>query len=192
MKISLLTPKQYAVSRWAGGTTTQLAIAPEGSLYQDRDFLWRISSARVELDSSDFTLLGDYDRLISLLQGEMRLTHNDGEAVTLTPYKVHSFDGGAKTHSEGRCVDFNLMLRKKQCQGSLQAIVLEGGGQRDIPSAETGSAVLLYCSTGGGTVRVGDNCQRISAEESVLIEEAANSEIILEGTGVFMLARMWS
>ena len=28
-------------SRWSGGTTTQLAIAPEGADYGKRDFLWR-------------------------------------------------------------------------------------------------------------------------------------------------------
>lgn len=192
MKISLLTPKRYVISHWAGGITTQLAIAPDGSLYQDRDFLWRISSASVTLDSSDFTLLNDYDRLICILQGEIRLKHNDSETITLSPYTVHSFDGGAKTRSEGRCVDFNLMIRKKGCHGSLHAIILEDGGQTETLSAETGSAALVYCHIGSGTVRAEDKSLHMSAEESVLIEDARDMPIILEGTGVFILAKMWS
>ena len=28
---------------------------PQGALYADRDFLWRLSSATVDLDESDFT-----------------------------------------------------------------------------------------------------------------------------------------
>lgn len=192
MKIRLITPEQYVVSRWAGGSTTQLAIAPDGSLYQNRDFLWRISSASVTQDSSVFTSLNDYDRLICVLQGEMRLKHNDGETITLPPYTVHSFDGGANTLSEGRCVDFNLMVRKRECHGDLRVIMPENGEQTEIFSTETGFAVLIYCRTGSGTVRAEDKCLRLSAEESVLIEEAKDSVIILEGTGVFIAAKMWS
>ena len=50
-----LTQKDYVVSQWSGGTTTQIAIAPQGAQYGDRTFLWRLSSATVDLDASDFT-----------------------------------------------------------------------------------------------------------------------------------------
>ena len=45
----------YITTRWSGGTTTQLAIAPEGAVYADRDFLWRLSSAGVDDDYSKFS-----------------------------------------------------------------------------------------------------------------------------------------
>ena len=48
-------------------------IAPEGAVYADRDFLWRFSSAGVELEHSDFTALPDYVRLISVLDGQLEL-----------------------------------------------------------------------------------------------------------------------
>ena len=44
-----LTKDDYVVSQWSGGTTTQLAIAPSGAQYGDRTFLWRLSSATVDL-----------------------------------------------------------------------------------------------------------------------------------------------
>ena len=73
MDWKLLTKADYVTTSWSGGTTTQLAIAPEGAVYADRDFLWRLSSATVELDHSDFTPLPDYNRFLSVLEGEIQL-----------------------------------------------------------------------------------------------------------------------
>lgn len=57
MTIQHLTPSDYITTKWSGGLTTQLGIAPAGAVYADRDFLWRLSSATVEDAESDFTAL---------------------------------------------------------------------------------------------------------------------------------------
>ena len=85
MTMQHLTPKDYITTKWSGGLTTQLGIAPEGAVYADRDFLWRLSSATVEDTESDFTALPDYERLISTLEGTIELNHNGGEKLTLNP-----------------------------------------------------------------------------------------------------------
>ena len=103
------TRAQYITTAWSGGTTTQLAIAPEGAVYADRKFLWRLSSAQVELEHSDFTPLPDYDRLISVLKGELELKIGQGERGALEACTVRGFDGGVPVESWGRCVDFNLV-----------------------------------------------------------------------------------
>ena len=139
-----LGPGDYRVSQWSGGTTTQLAIYPEQAVYADRDFLWRVSSATVDLEESDFTPLPDYDRLIATLEGEIVLTHNGGEPLRLRPLEVHAFSGADATHSVGRCRDFNLMLRRGQATGTMEALRLtdvstrlsvgtpaEGSGSKD-------------------------------------------------------------
>lgn len=128
-----LTTGDYVVSAWSGGTTTQLAIHPPEAKYADRDFLWRISSATVELEESDFTALPDYDRLIATLQGDIVLTHNGGEALTLHPFEVHAFSGADATHSVGRCTDFNLMLRRGRATGTMEALHLAGAAQTSLP-----------------------------------------------------------
>ena len=46
-----LTQADFVTTEWSGGTTTQLAISPERAAYGDREFLWRLSSATVELDA---------------------------------------------------------------------------------------------------------------------------------------------
>lgn len=85
--ITHLTQADYQISQWSGGTTTQIAIAPQGALYADRDFLWRLSSATVDLDESDFTPLPDYHRLIAPLRGEMELTHDGGPSSPWPPIR---------------------------------------------------------------------------------------------------------
>ena len=83
MTIQHLTPSDYITTKWSGGLTTQLGIAPAGAVYADRDFLWRLSSATVEDAESDFTALPDYERLISTLEGTIELNHNGGEKLRL-------------------------------------------------------------------------------------------------------------
>ena len=46
MTIQHLTPSDYITTKWSGGLTTQLGIAPASAVYADRDFLWRLSSDR--------------------------------------------------------------------------------------------------------------------------------------------------
>ena len=72
-QFTLLRPEDYVKTTWAGGVTTQLAISPAGADYGARDFLWRVSSATVSLDESDFTALPGYRRFISTLQGDMHI-----------------------------------------------------------------------------------------------------------------------
>ena len=192
MTFTLLTPADYLTTSWSGGTTTQLTIAPAGAVYADRDFLWRVSSATVELDESDFTALPDYSRWISTVRGDMVLSHNGGPELTLRPGDVHAFDGGDNTRSRGRCKDFNLMLRKGRADGSMQSLRLNGS-ERFTPDAGTES-VLLFCASGSAAVRCGGAECRLSAGDSLLIEEADGSPLSLDGEAetLLMIAQMRS
>lgn len=152
MEWKLLKRSDYRTSRWSGGTTTQLAIAPEGAQYADRDFLWRISSAQVELEHSDFTPLSDYDRFLAVLAGELELKVG-GEARTPLPrLTVRSFDGGIPTQSWGRCTDFNLMVRKGQGQGAVRFFRLSASGTAVLTPEADGAypslTLALFCVSG--------------------------------------------
>ncbi|MEG3030234.1 MAG: HutD family protein, partial [Oscillospiraceae bacterium] len=102
----------------SGGSTTQLAIHPDSSQYQNRDFIWRLSSATVEDEHSSFTCLPHYNRIISVITGDIRLVHPDCE-IQVLPGVIHSFDGGESTECFGVCTDFNLMMKKGVCCGSV-------------------------------------------------------------------------
>lgn len=155
MEWKLLTQADQVTTTWSGGTTTQLAIAPEGAVYADRDFLWRLSSAGVELEHSDFTPLPDYNRLISVLHGELEMKIGDGARFGLEPFTLRSFDGGVPVESWGKCTDYNLMVRKDKCQGIAQSIALTGGATcrwtapLAAPQEGTQCTLALYCVQGG-------------------------------------------
>lgn len=178
------TRAQYITTAWSGGTTTQLAIAPEGAVYADRKFLWRLSSAQVELEHSDFTPLPDYDRLISVLKGELELKIGQGERGALEACTVRGFDGGVPVESWGRCVDFNLMLRKGACQGIVQPITLPAGGSCQwaapvsAPQDYPNLTLALYCAEGDLTLPGAG--ARAAAGELLLCERADASLLRLE------------
>ena len=119
MKIEHLTAGNFVTSTWAGGTTTQLYLYPENGSYANRDFLFRISSATVDLEESDFTPLPGVERYITPLEGSFVLTHPGASPVHLprlsAPYR---FPGDIPTHCVGTATDFNLML--KGCSGTME------------------------------------------------------------------------
>ena len=99
MKYELLKEKDYNISKWTGGKTKELSIFPSTSKYLDRDFIWRLSSATVELEESDFSKLPDYDRVLMVLEGSVVLTYDDSRTVRLKELEQDSFDGAWKTKS---------------------------------------------------------------------------------------------
>lgn len=117
----LIKKTQYKQSHWQGGTTTEIYISPKNTLYANRDFDFRISSAEVMLPESEFTSLDGYMRHIMLLSGEMKLEHKGFHTVTLDLFGQDYFDGSWQTKCYGVCTDFNLML-KQGFTGKLQAI----------------------------------------------------------------------
>lgn len=176
--ISLITPKAFTVSQWSGGMTTQIAISPPDAQYADRNFLWRISSATVNLSESDFTPLPDYKRYLSLLEGRILVTHDGGSPVTLTPGIIHCFDGGAATKSQGTCVDFNLMLRKGKCDGTLSCLKIPSAGEYPLigldnlePESQT---AVIYCVQGSGVINLGAQAASFSRGEAVQIRPFAS------------------
>lgn len=155
--VKVMAQEDYRSTAWSGGTTTELAIAPEGSVYAERDFLWRISSATVDLEESTFTSLPDYNRLIMTLQGGIRLSHNGGEWLELPSFTVHAFDGGDETVSVGKVIDFNLMMRKGRCTGEMVPVkpdAAEAGtsgaslGELFAQPLSDYDTILVYCWEG--------------------------------------------
>lgn len=111
MKITKLTEKDFKTTNWSGGTTTQLFIYPPMSEYSKRDFLLRISSATVDLEKSDFTVLPNIKRFIAPLTCDLKISHDEKYFTKLKPFEIYAFDGGAKTVSIGKARDFNVMIK---------------------------------------------------------------------------------
>jgi environmental stress-induced protein Ves len=124
VEIKLVRREDQTVGTWAGGTTTQLAIWPPEADYKRRDFVWRVSTARVDLEESSFTPLPGFHRLLMILEGGVHLVH-EAEGLrrerSLNPFEQDAFEGAWNTVSCGRCVDFNLMTAPG-CDGRIEAL----------------------------------------------------------------------
>lgn len=191
MRIEKQLPADWPVSRWSGGVTRQIAIHPEGASYADRDFLWRLSTARVEAEESDFTPLFDYDRLICTLEGTIRLRHGQEAEVLLPPLAVHAFDGAVPTRCRGTCSDFNLMLRKGAATGSLAVLRPTSGARITVPQASADAAACLYCVSGQVSLSAeGASCS-LNPGEACLVRGGPGSFVFFgEDGSVALLARM--
>lgn len=151
-KIELIKKNQLKTSNWSGGTTTQLAIYPKDAVYSEYNFKWRLSSAKVEVDESDFTSLPGINRVIMIIEGELALEHEGHHKSVLKPFEQDSFSGSWKTKSYGRVIDFNLMTAEG-CEGSLEAIHLLKGETRKITPAKELNKFpqethAIYCVSG--------------------------------------------
>ena len=121
LNIKHITKDLLKPIEWSGGTSTELAIHPENASYQDRQFNWRLSTATVEVEESNFTSLPGVQRLIMSLSGDLELKHKDHHHIHLKPFQVDCFCGEWITQSFGKVIDFNLMTQSNY-KGVLKAI----------------------------------------------------------------------
>lgn len=116
MQFQKISQNTYLLNKWTHGETTELFIYPEDGDYAQREFLWRVSSATVASESSDFTVLFGVKRWIMPYDSTLHLTHTNNSkplySITLKPYEAHCFKGDWNTASVGKTRDFNLMLKE--------------------------------------------------------------------------------
>lgn len=94
---------------WPGGETTEMFIYPRSAQYADRDFGFRISTATIEAETSEFTFLPAYNRLLAVLEGKLELDHEGHYSKQLDVFESDRFHGSWKTVSTGRARDFNVI-----------------------------------------------------------------------------------
>jgi environmental stress-induced protein Ves len=183
--IKIIKKEQQQTNAWSGGTTTQIAIYPEDSSYTDRDFLWRLSSAVVELEESDFTKLPGFDRHLMVLEGELKLVHKEHHSVFLTQYEQDSFKGSWDTVSFGRARDFNLML-KDGTKGRLEQYDTAVGQKVSLKLEKEDSKqrfLALYCHVGEISIEARGKFEALEERELLLISCNDNLSVVAENSG---------
>jgi environmental stress-induced protein Ves len=99
-----------------GGSTTEIAIGPPESGFEDFD--WRVSLATIEKDGA-FSLFPGVDRTLALVEGHGMTLDIDGEQILVNDTEpVVAFDGNATVTaklSRGGSNDFNAMTRSDRC-----------------------------------------------------------------------------
>lgn len=108
--VKIIKQDEFITKTWSGGTTTELYIYPENGDYAKREFGYRISTATVETETSEFTELKGINRLIMSLDYPLSLKHNNDDYIDLDAFEVNRFKGDDKTISKGKVRDFNVMF----------------------------------------------------------------------------------
>lgn len=133
----------FPVSRWDGGTTTELFLYPESGSYIERNFQVRLSSAVIEKEESDFTLLPGVHRFLLMQKGSVRLRFGNGREIQLPPLNVFEFDGDVPVHCFGSGTDLNLML-KGGARGELACRTIPPKTEVQLPKgSSTGRSVYV-------------------------------------------------
>ncbi|MFT5858838.1 MAG: environmental stress-induced protein Ves [Flavobacteriaceae bacterium] len=99
------------VTEWSGGKTHELLIHPENSNFKSGDYDLRMSVATVNLEETTFTSLPGVNRILTVLEGKLMLTHEGHHTVKLGPYEQDRFQGDWTTKSKGKVRDFNVMWK---------------------------------------------------------------------------------
>ncbi|MEO1784191.1 HutD family protein [Thermodesulfobium sp. 4217-1] len=168
-KVELIKSTKYITSKWSGGTTSELLIYPDGSKYSERNFKWRISSAKIEASKSLFTQLPGITRHIMVIDGKIILEHQDRYKKVLGPFDKDSFMGVWETKSYGKATDFNLMLTNNFA-GDLEAYFIEEEQVFDIAINESsGKNVTNVFYVLNGSVEIDVNKKKFNIEEKDLL-----------------------
>lgn len=178
-EIKVIRKNEHKISEWSGGTTTQLYIYPEESEYNKRNFLFRISSAKVKVEESLFTHLPGIDREIMILEGELELNHEGHHNIKLKKFEKDSFKGDWTTRSYGKVTDFNLMTNK-ECKGTLEHIKLENNEKKAIyldknPTYDK-EIYILYVVSGKASVELKENIE-LSKEDLLVFKTDKDNSI---------------
>lgn len=189
MQIKLLSTHREAT--WSGGITKEIEIYPKTSSYSERNFLWRLSSATVTDENSIFTELPAYDRFLMVQKGDVRLSIGDKEEIYLSEFECCEFDGGDTTNSQGKIIDYNLMIKKGN-KGKL-TFVQVSGNKKETNRVEVDEfdqyVEGYYISEGYAVINV--NGQKTLMEEGnqLIITYLAGEEFDIEILGEAKIIR---
>ena len=163
-----------------GGTTTEIAVAPEGASLNDFD--WRISMAHVGQDGP-FSSFPGIDRTLSVLTGAgITLAFGDGERVRLdrasAPYPFAADRAVNGLLVDGPIDDLNVMSRRGRWQHRVER--LSGVGSL---SAAEGLLVLV--------ARKGDwqvDGAALAAGDSAVLDAPGRIEFTVSGDAAELYA----
>lgn len=176
------TTKDYRTMPWknGGGSTTELAIFPEGASIDH--FFWRLSTASVA-QPGPFSHFAQIDRTLAILSGDgLVLKRNpslDNEDIHILQKSSapFSFFGEDVIYAElcgGSVLDLNLMTRRDVCQHFMQRLY---AGEHAV-CFEDAQQVLLYCAQ--GSARLADAAELATGDLLLLEEEHAQQGISLQ------------
>lgn len=179
MNIYIYKAEDFKTNKWSGGSTTELYIHPPTANYATGNFNFRISSATVEIEKSDFTILPGISRQLMVLKGSIKVSHKNHYAVQLHKNDIDSFDGNWETSAFGTCVDFNLMT-KGNTEGKISPIAVSEDKTLNFQLESTCEFIIFYAYEGKLQVDFSSEKRSLKKGELLVIQHPINEVVKLQ------------
>lgn len=170
-----------------GGSTTEIAIGPPDSGFEDFD--WRVSLATIEKDGA-FSLFPGVDRTLALVEGHGMTLEIDGEPTLVTDADpVVAFDGSSKVEAKlnrGGSTDFNAMTRSERCYHTFGRRRLSG----DSTFVARADVTVLFLAE-GDALELRNEGERIGLVRYDAVVLEGGSVWKLEGQGMVYIVDVW-
>lgn len=180
----IIRKSELSANKWSGGTTTELFIYPPASSYALRDFDYRISTATVETERSEFTDLSGYQRILCVLSGELTMEfHADSgkpDTVKLLPLEQVSFPGDVKVVGFGKVTDFNIIYKPEH---RASAEIIHFGENEECELASIRERYFIWVIEGELLMPLGcckpEEFYVVETNDTTTIRATVNTTIIL-------------
>jgi uncharacterized protein len=144
--------------------TAEIVVSPQGASFDDMD--WRASLARVEQDGP-FSSFPGVDRVLTVVDGDMSLSLNEGPAVKVdTATSPLSFPG--ETSIQARTASgasvLNIFVRRGHWRATAERLTVSA--PRSFPV----EAPALVYAVDDLSVRVGDAAKALHAGDAILLK----------------------
>lgn len=169
MKIHFFPFAKQLVNKWSGGITRQLVIYPFDAELAKRNFIFRISTATVETEASTFSSFDGFQRVLMILDGELKIDHKGHYTKKLATFNTDAFDGAWETSAEGKVIDFNVIYSDKVKGAEVKKVELSEEEEQTIESVDFCGIYIL-----SGSMKI--NNQELNKTDFVLVEQEMAEE----------------
>ena len=154
---------------WASGTSTELFVYPPDGDFQTRAFDYRISTATVEDQETNFSDFTGLTRILLILKGKLTLIHEGRYSKELDTFDQDRFDGSWNTRSKGKVQDFNVMFNENY-DASAVHLFLQTNNKLEISIMESKTFLFIF----NGKFEI--NGHHVSAGDLIEIETSSSEK----------------
>ncbi|MDK6075585.1 HutD family protein [Massilia varians] len=175
-----------------GGSTTEIAIGPPDSGFEDFD--WRVSLATIEKDGA-FSNFPGVDRTLALVEGHGMTLEIDGEPTLVTDTEpVVAFDGSSQVIaklSRGGSTDFNAMTRSERCYHTFGRRRLSGDSTASSTFVARADVTLLFLAEGDALELRNENERIGMVRYDAVVLEPGSTWRLEAGQGMIYIVDVW-
>lgn len=169
MNISLYPKKNSKASIWSGGLTYEYMIYPKTANYADRDFVFRISSATIEKEPSEFTKFKGFHRYLVMLDNCLDIEINK-EKKMYEKYEIMEFNSDDEVTSYTKGIDFNWMVSEKIAHHKLKVT---------DSNQHCNAEILFLFSLNITTIKINEKSYDLEPYDLLVIENPIKENIML-------------